>query len=329
MIPQALTTATIPSNSASTPLGPECEIVGGIVRANLGAATQVSGTEVAPIMGVECAISGGQVRATLASGVVVSGSTCAPNLGAATQVSAGSIVPVYSQAFLKVSGGEVKMDLTRNFPDLVAGGTLRNPNAMSVTVTSLGSNQHRVQATQQGTIRDGLAEGWSRFYSILGPAGEAVDLSQGKHGLEVTIEVISATAGDSLIIMAGVGTDGPSTVAGTLFALAGFSTGTASLERSTCVLDASNGTTAAATLSKVCLRWLPPGNTSGSFDLGAPVVCVLNSSGAIVNTTTLSPGSDAVAGTVGLIFFVGFDVAGSNTKSADIKVSYFAFPISA
>ena len=299
MIPSALTTATIPSSSASTPLGPECEVVGGLVRANLGAATQVSGTEVAPV------------------------------LGSATQVSGGSVVPVYSQAFLKVSGGEVKMDLTRVFPDLVSSGTLRNPNSMSVTVTSLGSNQHRVQATQQGTIRDGLAEGWSRFYSIVGPAGEAVDLSQGKHGLEVTVEVISATGGDSLIIMAGLGTDGPSTVTGTLFALAGFSTGAASLERSTCVLDASNGTTAAATLSKVCLRWLPPGNTSGSFDLGAPVVCVLNSSGAIVNTTTLSPGSDASPGTVGLIFFVGFDVAGSNTKSADIKVSYFAFPISA
>lgn len=299
MIPQALNTSTIPSSSASTPLGPECAVVGGLVRATLGDATEVSGTEVVPV------------------------------LGDATEVVSGEVRPVYSQAFLETSGGEVRMDFTRVFPDLVNGGTLRNPNSMSVTVTSLGSDTHRVAATQQGTARDGLAEGWSRFFSIVGPAGEAVDLSQGKHGIEVTVEVVSATAGDSLIIMAGIGTDGPSNVTGTLFALAGFSTGVAAFERSTGALDASNGTTAAATLSKVCMRWLPPGNSSGNFDLGAPQVCVLNSSGAIVNTTTLSPGSDASPGTVGLIFFVGFDVTGSNTKSADVKVSYFAFPISA
>lgn len=300
MIPQALNSTTVPSSAASTPLGPECAVVGGLVRATLGDATEVDGTEVVPTLGAATAVVGGEVR------------------------------PVYSQTFLEVAGGEVKMDLTRVFPDLVSGGTLRNPNSMSVTVTSLGSDQHRVSATQQGTARDGLAEGWSRFFSIVGPAGEAVDLSQGKYGLEVVVEVISATAGDSLIIMAGLGTDGPSTVTGTLFALAGFSTGAAAaLERSTGVLDASNGTTAAATLSKVCMRWVPTGQTTGNFDMGAPVVCVLNSSGALVNTTTLSPGSDASPGTVGFIFFVGFDTTGSNTKAADVKVSYFAFPLTA
>lgn len=266
----------------------------------------------------------GSSTISVAAGVEIVSGVATPILGDGTEVSGGEIVPVLGDQAFTIVGGEVVLDRSWRTVDLSAPDAVHNTLSMVYSVTSLGSGNYRISATGTGAALDGPSDGMLQLrFPLEDSAGNTVDYASGKYFLEWRLDIVSATAGESLLIMAGLRTQ-PTTTGSGVPRFAGITTGTSTVDLSTCAALGSNGTTGKTGLAAVCGRITPPPIDSGSFDIGSLTVTSLDSAGARIgppsDTATTSDGSPGTCDELHVL--VGFDTAHTNTKTADVKLRY-------
>ena len=284
------------------------------------------------------------VVAALAAGVVESGGEFVADLASPTTVeldgsdqwqakfktadanglargSSGVELVLDDQA-LTVGGSGVTLDRSWRTVDLTAPDATHNSGTLIDSIVSAGGGAYTITATNTGAIFDGPSDGMEQLrFALQDSAGNTIDYAGGKHIVEWRITIVSATAGDSMLVMGGIRTK-PTTSDQGVVRLAGISTGTSAVDLSVCTALASNGTSTKASLYQVLGALLPTPIASGSFDIGTMTTTSLDSGGARIgppsDTTTTS---DATPGTCSEFHLcVGFDAAHTNTKAVTVKV---------
>jgi len=207
--------------------------------------------------------------------------------------------------------------------DLSSPVTTQNPNSMTFSIADQGSDVWRISCTGDGSIRDGVSEGVTLDFLPKDNDGNTVDLTAAKHVVSFEVEVSSASFGDALIVMFGVGERSGGTYQ--WVRLGGLTTHSSSaIRRSVASGVNSNSTTGTADLEKIRGVYVPERAEDGTMRAGACAIWTLNSSGAPVNKTELTSGSGTISNTVNMALFIGFDSAHTNTKTCDVKISAIA-----
>ena len=236
--------------------------------------------------------------------------------------SGSGVVVVLDDQALTVGGSGVTLDRSWRTVDLTAPDATHNSGTLIDSIVSAGGGAYTITATNTGAIFDGPSDGMEQLrFALQDSAGNTIDYAGGKHIVEWRITIVSATAGDSMLVMGGIRTK-PTTSDQGVVRLAGISTGTSAVDLSVCTALASNGTSTKASLYQVLGALLPTPIASGSFDIGTMTTTSLDSGGARIgppsDTTTTS---DATPGTCSEFHLcVGFDAAHTNTKAVTVKV---------
>ena len=227
---------------------------------------------------------------------------------------------------MSVVADVVLIDRALDFLDLTAPIGVLNPNGMTYLVTSIGADVYEVSLTGDGSVRDGSNEGVTLRFSIRGPEGDVVDITDKRSIVRLRMEIVSAAVGDSLLVHVGVKSQGSTGGAG-VPRFAGFSTDTGVIDRSTCNSLTSNSTTGTAGLSVILLDLVPIATTSGTWEFGLAKINTLTSAGALINSTELSSAVDAAPGTCEIQVLLGYDAAHLLTHTAQIKISAIALQV--
>ena len=221
-----------------------------------------------------------------------------------------------------LGGGATAVDLAKI--DLTSPDSVLNSNGMTYDVTVQGAG-YRASLTGDNHTRDGATEGVSLLFAPKDVDGNVVDLSGGKWAVAYEVEIDSAVAGDSLIVMFGVLASDAG--APQWARLGGFTTHTSAIRRSVATSVLSNSTTGTADLTTIRGQYIPAKVDDGSFVVGGHLVWTMNSSGEFVNYATAGAGVDSIGDDMNLALFLGFDAGHTNTKTADLTVRAVAIQV--
>lgn len=249
-----------------------------------------------------------------------------PATAAVNTRGASGVLTSYT-AYTRINGGsiDVKAPLLHKV-DLTAPLSTLDPNTLNPTIAAQGDG-YRITLTTQATARDGADEGWRGRFAVKDYSGAIVDMSTFMGVVVVEVRRIASTVGAQITVSAGLSSR--ATTTGGQHALAGYCTGSSTLQRNIATGAGTNSATNDANLDIVRCVFVCVGNT-GNFQLPGSVITVYSSAGALNSETQFTSQTDASPGTVGLSVLIGTDgITAGLTDSTDVEIYACAYPIPA